>query len=54
MTRSRRELFIDMVIHMVILKNNQKKLFPCFTFISKTGDSVYCEAVLQVRFDEVR
>jgi len=39
---SRRDLFIDMV------DNNQVTLFPCFTFISKTGynikeDSFYYE-----------
>jgi len=37
MKRSRRELFIDMVIRKGIFKNNQITLFPCFTFIPKTG-----------------
>jgi len=38
MTRSRRELSIDMAI---IFKNNQSTLSPCFTFIPKTGVSFY-------------
>jgi len=45
--RSRRELSIDMIIQRGIFKNNQIKLFPCFTFIPtsirvpKTGVSFY-------------
>ena len=38
MKRSRRELFIDMVIHRGIFENNQITLFPCI-FIPKTGVS---------------
>ena len=37
MERSGQELFIDMVIHRGIFKNNQITSFPCFTFIPKTG-----------------
>jgi len=37
MKRSRRELSIDMVIDRFISKNNQITVFPCFTFIPKTG-----------------
>jgi len=37
MKRSRRELSIDMVIHMAIFKSNQIKLFAYFTPIPKTG-----------------
>jgi len=37
MKRSRRELFIDMVIYISIFRNNQITLFPYFTFIPKTG-----------------
>jgi len=39
MKRSRRELSIDMVIHRGIFENNKITLFPCFTFIPKTGVS---------------
>jgi len=39
MKSSRRELSIDMVIQSGIFINNQITLFPCFTFISKTGVS---------------
>jgi len=42
MKRSRRELFIEMVIHSDIFKNNQITLLHCFTFIYKTGISFYC------------
>jgi len=31
------ELSIDIVIHKSIFKNNQFKLFPCFTLIAKKG-----------------
>ena len=38
MESSRRDLFISMVIDRFILKNpNQITIFPCFTFITKTG-----------------
>jgi len=33
----RRELSIDRVVHWVVLKDNQITLFPCSTFITKTG-----------------
>jgi len=42
MKRSRRELSIDMVVHMGIFKNNQITFFHCFTFIPKTGVSFNC------------
>jgi len=32
MKRSPRELFVDMVILIGILKNNEMTLFPCFTY----------------------
>ena len=35
-------LSIDMVIHSGIFDINKITLFPCFTFISKTGVSFYC------------
>jgi len=40
--RSRRELSIDMAIHMNIFTNNQITLFTFFTFIPKTGDTFHC------------
>jgi len=41
MKRSRRELAIDMTVHKGILKFNQITLFPCSTFIPKSGASFY-------------
>jgi len=46
MKRSRRELSFDRVIHGGIFENNHITLFPCFTFIPKTGGSFYCEVPL--------
>ena len=37
MTRSRRELLINMDIDWFIFKNNQITLFICFTFLHKVG-----------------
>jgi len=37
MKRSLRELSIDMIIQRCIFKYNQISLFPCFTFVPKTG-----------------
>jgi len=42
----RRELWIDMIIHMGIFKNNQITLFPCLTFIPQTRGS-FLQWVLQ-------
>jgi len=42
MKMPRRELSIDMVIHRVIITNNQITPFPCFTYIPKTGVGFYC------------
>jgi len=46
MNGSRRELSIDIIIHWGIFKNNPISLFPCFTFIPKTGVSFYCVYVV--------
>ena len=53
MKRSRRELFIDMVVDRDISSFNQIMLFPFLNFISKTsmgppktGDSFYCVPAL--------
>jgi len=46
MKTSRRDISIDMVIHRGIFKNNQITLFPCFTFVPKTGVSFYCDEVI--------
>jgi len=43
MKRSRRELSIDKVIYRGIFKNNLVTVFPCFTFILKTGVNFYCD-----------
>ena len=46
--RSRRDLFIDVLVDSFILKNNQITLSRCFTFNlklgvgTKTGVSFYC------------
>jgi len=37
MERSRRNLFIDMVVDMFIFENNQIMPFLCFSFVPKTG-----------------
>jgi len=37
MESSRRDLFIDMVVHRFIFKNNQITLSLCFEVIPKTG-----------------
>ena len=43
MKRFRRELSFDLaVFHEGIFKNNQITLFPCFTFMPKTGGGFYC------------
>jgi len=43
--RSRRELSIDMVIHIDIFQNNQFTIFPSFTFIPKTSFFFFPAAV---------
>ena len=48
MKMSPRELFIDMVIHRGIFKNNPITLSPCFTFMSKQGVSFYCEGIKSI------
>jgi len=47
MERSRRELYIDMVIYIGIFESKQVSLFPCFSF--KTGVS-YCEGLVILGF----
>jgi len=42
MRTSRRELFIDEVIHRIIFEDNRSPPFPCFTFMPKTGVSFHC------------
>jgi len=37
MESSWQDLFIDLVVHKFIFKNNQTMLSPWFTFITKTG-----------------
>jgi len=57
MESSRRDLFIDMVVDKSIFENNHITLFPCYTFIFKTGvglpkteASFYC--VRTVNFED--
>ena len=40
MESSQRVHFIEMIVDRFILKNNQITLFPCFTFIPKTGEGL--------------
>ena len=42
MKSSRREHYLESIIHSDILKNNQLTFFLCFTFTLKTDVSFYC------------
>jgi len=40
MESSRRDLFINMVVHRFIFKNNQLTVYPSFTFIPETSEGL--------------